>query len=142
MAKTDWQMGDTVQPEDLDHIGQEINENAEDIADHKSAAVLDHPDESVTTEKLANGAVTATEVVADVAKPADLDAHANETSGVHGATSSATPNRIVQRDAAGRFKAAVPVAANDVARKAEVDAMLPKSGGVMTGDINSSVTDF
>lgn len=27
MAKTNWQMGDTVQPADLNQIGQEINEN-------------------------------------------------------------------------------------------------------------------
>jgi hypothetical protein len=51
-----------------------------------------------------------------------LEAHINATTGVHGATSVADPNTLVQRDAAGRFKAAAPVAADDVARKAEVDA--------------------
>jgi hypothetical protein len=64
-------------------------------------------------------------------------------------TSAATPNTIVQRDSAGRFKAAAPAAADDVARKAEVDAALvaaqaaqtkadaalPKSGGTMTGSL-------
>jgi hypothetical protein len=39
------------------------------------------------------------------------------------ATSAATPNTIVQRDSAGRFKAAAPSASDDVARKAEVDAV-------------------
>jgi hypothetical protein len=92
MAKTDWKMGDTVMPDDLKAIGQEINENASAIADH-----------------------------------------INATTGVHGATSAATPNTIVQRDADGRFKASAPVAADDVARKAEVDQMLPKSGGVVNG---------
>jgi hypothetical protein len=65
----------------------------------------------------------------DVARKAEVDAvqtnlnnHANATTGVHGATSTATPNTLVQRDSAGRFKAAAPVAADDVARKAEVDA--------------------
>lgn len=82
MAKTDWQMGDTVQPEDLNQMGQEINENAAAITNHVS-----------------------------------------DTSGVHGATSAATPNSIVQRDAAGRFKAAAPSASDDVARKVEVDAV-------------------
>jgi hypothetical protein len=53
----------------------------------------------------------------------DLDAHAAATTGVHGATSAATPNRIVMRDSAGRFKAAAPSASDDVARKAEVDAV-------------------
>jgi len=108
----------------LNQIGQEINGNAADIAHHRSAAVLDHPDGSVTTEKLADGAVTATKVAADVATQAELDAHTNATSGVHGATSAAMPSTIVQRDSAGRFKAAAPAVAEDVARKAEVDAIL------------------
>ena len=42
---------------------------------------------------------------------------------VDAATSAATPNTIVQRDPAGRFKAAAPAAADDAARKAEVDAV-------------------
>ena len=52
----------------------------------------------------------------------DLSAHTSATTGVHGATSTATPNTLVQRDPAGRFKAAAPVEDDDVARKAEVDA--------------------
>lgn len=123
MAKTDWQMNDTVLPADLNQIGQEINDNAAEIADHKSAPVLDHPDGSVTTAKLADGAVTAAKVAADVAKAADLAAHAATTTGVHGATSAATPNRIVQRDSAGRAKVAAPAAADDIARKDTVDAV-------------------
>jgi hypothetical protein len=51
----------------------------------------------------------------------DLDAHTQATTGVHGATSTATPNTIVQRDPAGRFKAAAPSASDDVARKDTVD---------------------
>ena len=51
----------------------------------------------------------------------NLEDHAAATTSVHGATSAATPNTIVQRDSAGRFKAAVPVAADDVARKEDVD---------------------
>lgn len=82
MAKTDWQMGDTVLPDDLNQIGQEINQNRDNLAAHTAA-----------------------------------------TTGVHGATSAATPNTIVQRDAQGRIKAAAPSAADDVARKAEVDTV-------------------
>jgi len=81
MAKTDWQMGDTVKPDDLNQIGQEINQNRDNLAAHTAA-----------------------------------------TTGVHGATSAATPNTLVQRDPAGRFKAAAPVEADDVARKQEIDA--------------------
>ncbi|MCM3041725.1 hypothetical protein M3201_18690 [Paenibacillus motobuensis] len=39
------------------------------------------------------------------------------------ATSSTTPNTIVRRDANGRFKASAPSDTEDVARKAEVDAV-------------------
>jgi len=52
---------------------------------------------------------------------AKVDAHANATTGVHGATSAATANTIVQRDSSGRFKAATPAANDDVARKIDVD---------------------
>lgn len=31
MAKTDWQLGDTVMPEDMNQIGEEINQNAQGI---------------------------------------------------------------------------------------------------------------
>ncbi|MCY9734177.1 hypothetical protein M5X17_10500 [Paenibacillus alvei] len=39
------------------------------------------------------------------------------------ATPAATPGAIAQRDASGRMKAAAPAAADDVARKAEIDAV-------------------
>lgn len=50
-------------------------------------------------------------------------AHADATSGVHGATSAATPSTIIIRDAAGRAKVAAPSASDDIARKADVDAV-------------------
>jgi hypothetical protein len=50
-----------------------------------------------------------------------LESHASK---LDAATSTATPNTIVQRDSAGRFKAAAPSASDDVARKAETDAAL------------------
>src|SRR5690606_29465410 len=50
--------------------------------------------------------------------------HMDATSGIHGATSSATANRIIIRDSAGRAKVAAPSASDDIARKAEVDAVL------------------
>ncbi|KZE80302.1 hypothetical protein AV654_12370 [Paenibacillus elgii] len=70
-----------------------------------------------------------------------VDAHANSTSGAHGATSAAVAGKIIQRDAAGRAKVAAPVAADDIARKQETDAAqsranasLPKDGSEpMTG---------
>lgn len=41
----------------------------------------------------------------------------------HGSTAAATPGKIMQRDSAGRAKVAAPAAADDIARKAEVDAV-------------------
>src|SRR5690606_3076836 len=49
--------------------------------------------------------------------------HMDATSGVHGATSSATANRIIIRDSAGRAKVAAPSASGEISRKAEVDAV-------------------
>lgn len=238
MAKTNWQMGDTVLPSDLNQIGQEINENAAAIADHaaattgvhgatseaapntivqrdaegrikaaapvtsddvarkqevdavqsnldshKSAAVLDHPDGSVTTAKLADGAVTSTKLssgavtdsvignrtISDSSAPSGdsgtltsllswlanmikaitgksswrtapattleaAKAHIDATSGVHGATSAATANRIIQRDSFGRAKVAAPSASDDIARKAEVD--------VVQTNLNNHIADY
>jgi hypothetical protein len=48
-------------------------------------------------------------------------AHMDATTSVHGATSAATPNTLVQRDPAGRFKAAAPAEEDDVARKHDID---------------------
>ena len=48
--------------------------------------------------------------------------HMDATSGIHGATSSATANRIIIRDSAGRAKVAAPSASDDIARKDTVDA--------------------
>ena len=53
----------------------------------------------------------------------DLDTHTAATAGVHGATSAATANRLVIRDASGRAKFAAPSASDDAARKQEVDAV-------------------
>lgn len=50
-----------------------------------------------------------------------------DAAGAHGATSSATANRMVLRDASGRAQVAAPAAASDIARKAEVDAHVNKS---------------
>lgn len=41
-------------------------------------------------------------------------------------TSTATPDTLMQRDAAGRAKVAAPAAADDIARKAETDAVQTK----------------
>ena len=55
---------------------------------------------------------------------AQLIAHTNNTTTAHGATSAATANTIVLRDAAGRSKVVAPSAADDIARKDTVDSAL------------------
>jgi len=63
---------------------------------------------------------------AEVAKLASATApgrmSASDKAKLDSATSAATASTLVQRDASGRFKAAAPAAADDVARKLEVDA--------------------
>lgn len=49
--------------------------------------------------------------------------HIDATTNVHGATSSATANKIIIRDSSGRAKVAAPSASDDIARKDTVDAV-------------------
>jgi hypothetical protein len=67
---------------------------------------------------------------------------AADKAALNAATNAATASTLVKRDSAGRMKAAVPAAADDVARKAETDAALTtaagkvsKSGDTMTGPL-------
>lgn len=59
----------------------------------------------------------------------ELDAHESSITShiaaqtAHGSTAAASPGKIVQRDSAGRAKVNAPAAADDIARKAEVDAV-------------------
>lgn len=62
----------------------------------------------------------------------NLNAHLADTA-PHSATSAATADRIILRDAAGRAKVAAPSASDDIARKQEVDAKVSKVGDTMTG---------
>lgn len=50
--------------------------------------------------------------------------HMDATSGIHGATSSATANRIIIRDSAGRAKVGAPSASDDIATKGYVDGLV------------------
>ena len=51
-----------------------------------------------------------------------LKAHADATTGVHGAVSAATASKILIRDAAGRAKVVAPSAETDIALKSNVTA--------------------
>jgi hypothetical protein len=73
-----------------------------------------------------------------------LQDHAQaETGGEHGAVSAATASKIMARDADGRARVAAPSHADDIARKNEVDAMVPKAGATMTGKLYAQAnTDY
>ena len=60
----------------------------------------------------------------DFAADADLDAHiADEAAPVHGSAAAATANKLIHRDAAGRAKIVAPAASDDIAQKAQADAV-------------------
>ena len=62
-----------------------------------------------------------------------VDAHNSQTS-AHGATSSATANRIILRDASGRAKVAAPSASDDIATKGYVDSYVDSAISVGVSD--------
>ncbi len=86
---------------------------------------------------------------ADAAQ-AGLAAHTDATTGIHGATSAATPNTLMQRDPSGRAQVATPSAANDAANKSYVDNAVANrartdvrptfAAGIQDGDANSDVS--
>lgn len=51
------------------------------------------------------------------------------------ATSSATANELIRRDSNGRARVSAPSSSTDIARKAEVDTKVSKSGDTMTGSL-------
>ncbi len=59
---------------------------------------------------------------------ASLNAHTGATTGIHGATSAATANKIAIRDSAGRMQVASPSAANDAANKQYVESLFNHGG--------------
>ena len=81
------------------------------------------------------------------ATTASLNSHTEATTGVHGATSAPTANKIAIRDSAGRLQVTTPSTANDVANKEYVDVAsgeaMPGSSGTLikyTTSGNKSIT--
>lgn len=64
--------------------------------------------------------------------------HENKTS-THGATSAATANRIIIRDASGRAKVAAPSATDDIARKDTVDTVQADLDAHKADDVTQGV---
>lgn len=118
---------------------------------HATASVLDHPDGSVTDAKIGTRSAdqnstpnaslgTLTQFVSWFASrfkavlgtaswldapPTTLQSAASHIANTapHQATASATPDRLMLRDALGRAQVAAPNGPSDIARKAEVDVV-------------------
>lgn len=87
----------------------------------------------------ADGTIPDTQIPASVTRDTELAAHAGSTTSVHGATSAATADALMQRDVNGRAKVAAPAASDDIARKAEVDAI--RSDGTKSFVVEIRTTD-
>ena len=128
MAKTSWTMNDIVQPSDMNQIGTEINQNTANVGNLSNLATTNKANAVAAINEVKGKADSANSLAGEAQSSANgvsssLIAHSNTTSGAHGATSAATANRLMQRDANGRSKVAAPAASDDIARKAEVDAV-------------------
>ena len=69
---------DDVMADDINNIAHATIENEEDIEGHRSSKIIDHPDKSVTTEKIADRAVTKDKVADGTVGISNLDADLTE----------------------------------------------------------------
>lgn len=134
-----------------------VSVTLDDFNAHTTAAVLDHPNGSVTDAKIGNriiddtvtaaaGGDTPTRLWSKLANmikritgktnwytaPATTLEAANahmtaNTGSIHGSTNAATAGTLMERDGSGRAKIAAPFAADDIARKDTVDAAITSS---------------
>ena len=128
--KTNWQPADVVQPSDLNRIEGNINaiEQGARTLDQAQAPSGNAGSLRQILSWLANRirAITGMANWYDAppttltATKAHIDAKGTSA---HGGSVAAIGNTIAVRDAQGRLKAAAPVAADDVVRKAELDAI-------------------
>lgn len=72
---------------------------------------------------------------------ANLDKHTSATTGVHGATSEATANKIAIRDSAGRLQVASPSVAKDAANKEYVDSKTSGDAGEVQANLDTHVNN-
>jgi len=130
MAKTDWQMDDTVMPSDLNQIGQEINELQADGSTNDDRIGERTIDDTVTPTTNTGKLTTLLNGIAYMIKAITGGANWRTLPGISlaaiktildAATDVATANTLIKRDASGRAKVAAPVESDDIARKAEID---------------------
>jgi len=111
MAKDNWTLLDTVRPADMNQIGSEINQLRVDVDNTPSLV----------------------KTVSD-----NLTTHSNATS-VHGAVSSATANRLIIRDTAGRAQISAPITAADIARLDTVTGQVGTLSSLLTAAKGNTV---
>ena len=127
--KTNWQAADIVHPSDFNRIEGNIQaiESGQRTLDPTQAPSGNQGTLRQMLDWFANRirAITGGNNWWDAPATtlAAAKSHIDATSGIHGATSAATPNRIIIRDSAGRAKVAAPSASDDIARLAEVQAV-------------------
>ncbi|MEI7027913.1 pyocin knob domain-containing protein [Paenibacillus sp. y28] len=154
-AKTNWKLDEIVTEGDLNRIEQGVKEAHEGVQ-----ASLPNTDGSVTDANIGSRTITDSEApTGDEGTPTELwNWQAYMTKAITGetnwrtapdltlkdvqtrleaATNVATAGTLVERDGAGRFKAAAPAAADDVARKAEVDAASAAAGAAQAAANNA-----
>jgi hypothetical protein len=176
VAKTNWDMDDTVMPADLNQIGQEINTNTAQADTLKARKIntsgglsgggdltadrtLSIADSGVTDAKIGNRTVSdATAPTSDTGTPTGLlsgivymikavtgGASWRTLPGMSlaaiktildAATNAATASTLLKRDSSGRAKVAAPSAADDIARKTEVDAAVTTAAADATTKAN------
>lgn len=131
MAKTNWQMDDTVMPADLNQIGHEINELKADgtTTDDRigDRTINDATTPASNTGKLTSLLSGLANIVKSITGEASWRTMPSTTikaikATLDAATNTAAVNTMIKRDANGRAKVAAPSANDDIARKAEVDA--------------------
>ena len=128
--KTNWQAADIVHPSDFNRIegNAQAIESGSRTLDPSQAPSGNTGSLRQLLDWFANRIRAITGAAnwynAPATTLAATKSHMDATSGIHGATSSATANRLVIRDGSGRAKFAVPSASGDAATKGYVDALL------------------
>jgi len=152
--KTSWKAGDIPLASDFNRIEGNVGEldtkkaNQADLASHTDASAP-HSGHATTTALTAHTSAAAPHSGHETPSGAQdkVDAHSSQSAphsghattsalsthtsatSAHSATSAATANRIMLRNAAGRAKVAAPAAADDIARKDTVDAKFHATTG-------------
>lgn len=128
--KTNWQAADVVLPSDLNRIEGDLAaiETGQRTLDPSLAPNSNSGTLRQILSWMANRirAITggSTWYGAPATTLAAVKGHMDATRDIHGATSSATANRLIIRDGSGRAQVAAPSSASDIATKGYVDSLV------------------